>query len=362
MTSDATSNCPEQVQTWLTRAVDSDASDLHLVAGYPPAIRIHGRLQELEDTVLEGDELQQMLTAICPTLVMEQVVAQKNADYCLEIDIHDKPMRFRANYFYSSGKLGACFRVIPTEIPDFEWAGFPRPIAQKLANLRNGLVLVTGVTGSGKTTTLAMIVNLINQAGGRRIVTVEEPVEYLYPKVPDSIIAQREIGEDVLTFADGLKYGLRQDPDVILVGEIRDRETAQMTLSAAETGHLVFATIHTRDVKGAISRYADLFPQIVQDEIRAQLAVSLRAVISQHLLPSSLDGDKRRLALEIMFNSTPIANGIRTGKLLSIDRYILSGRDEGMISLDESIKRLMQAGEITAETAARFVSDGSYLD
>ena len=362
VTSHATSDCPKQVQAWLTQAVDSDASDLHLVAGYPPAIRIHGRLQELEDTVLEGDDLQQMLTAICPTLVMEQVVAHKNADYCLEIDIHEKPMRFRANYFYNSGKMGACFRVIPTEIPDFEWAGFPRPIAQKLANLRNGLVLVTGVTGSGKTTTLAMIVNLINQAGGRRIVTVEEPVEYLYPKVSDSIIAQREIGEDVLTFADGLKYGLRQDPDVILVGEIRDRETAQMTLSAAETGHLVFATIHTRDVKGAISRYADLFPQIVQDEIRSQLAVSLRAVISQHLLPSSLDGDKRRLALEIMFNSTPIANGIRTGKLMSIDRYILSGRDEGMISLDESIKRLLQAGEITSETAARFVSDGSYLD
>ncbi|MCP4816433.1 MAG: type IV pili twitching motility protein PilT, partial [Planctomycetaceae bacterium] len=151
MTSHATSDCPEQVQAWLTQAVDSDASDLHLVAGYPPAIRIHGRLQELEDTVLEGEGLQQMLTAICPTVVMEQVVAHKNADYCLEIDIHDKPMRFRANYFYSSGKMGACFRVIPTEIPDFEWAGFPRPIAQKLANLRNGLVLVTGVTGSGKT-------------------------------------------------------------------------------------------------------------------------------------------------------------------------------------------------------------------
>lgn len=361
MTSLNTIDCPQQLRNWLTCAVDSNASDLHLVAGYPPALRVHGELQELDQSVLEADTLQQLITAICPKFAFDHFAAEKNADFGFELDIHDVPMRFRANYFLNGGHMGACFRLIPTTIPDFDWAGFPQPIADRLANLRNGLVLLTGVTGAGKTTTLAMIINLINHLGGRRIITVEEPVEYLYPKVPNSVITQRELGEDVLTFADGLKYGLRQDPDVILVGEIRDRETAQMALSAAETGHLVFSTIHTRDVKGAISRYADLFPQTVQGEIRSQLSVSVRAIISQHLLPNITTGEKRQLALEIMFNNAPIAVGIRQNKLLSIDNYILSGREEGMISLDESIKRLLQAGKVSTETAERFANDASHL-
>jgi len=358
---DLNANCPDEVRNWLTQAVDREASDLHLITGYAPALRIHGQIEELGDPSLEANVLQDMLLAFCPKLAAERFAAEKNADFGLELQIHGKPTRFRANYFLSGGQIGACFRLIPTEIPDFEWAGFPRQIAQRLAALRNGLVLLTGVTGAGKTTTLAMLINLINQQGGRRIITVEEPIEYLYPKVAGSVITQRELGEDVLTFADGLKYGLRQDPDVMLVGEIRDRETAQMALSAAETGHLVFSTLHTRDVKGAVSRFADLFPQSVQGEIRSQLSVSLRAIISQHLLPSIEAGSKRCLALEIMFNTDPIAVGIRQNKLLSIERYILSGREDGMISLDESIKRLLDAGEITQETAQRFMSDSSYL-
>lgn len=361
MNSQLNADCSDKVRDWLTRAVDRDASDLHLITGYAPALRIHGKIQELDEPLLEGNALREILLALCPKLAAERFMAAKNADFGLELEIHDKPTRFRANYFLNGGQMGACFRLIPTEIPDFEWAGFPRQIAEQLAAFRNGLVLLTGVTGAGKTTTLAMLINLINQQGGRRIITVEEPIEYLYPKVAGSVITQRELGEDVLTFADGLKYGLRQDPDVILVGEIRDRETAQMALSAAETGHLVFSTLHTRDVKGAISRYADLFPQSVQGEIRSQLSVSLRSIISQHLLPSIDEGAKRRLALEIMFNTDPIAVGIRQNKLLSIERYILSGREDGMLSLDESIKRLMDAGEISQQTAQRFVSDSSYL-
>src|SRR5581483_1071344 len=159
--------------------------------------------------------------------------------------------------------------------------------------------------------TLAIIVNLLNQAGGYRIITVEEPVEYLFPREPNSVVTQREVGSDVLTFADGLKYGLRQDPDVILVGEIRDRETAQMALSAAETGHLVFTTLHTRDAKGAITRFADLFAQDVQRDIRSQLAMSLRAVVSQRLLPGATRGAKRQLALEVLWNTHPVASAIR---------------------------------------------------
>jgi twitching motility protein PilT len=196
--------------------------------------------------------------------------------------------------------------------------------------------------------------------GGYRIITVEDPIEYVFPSSAQSIVTQREVGRDVRSFADGLKYGLRQNPDVILVGEIRDRETAQMALSAAETGQLVLSTLHTRDAKGAITRYADFFPLNGQGEIRAQLALSLRAVICQHLLPSSGVG-KRELALEILFNNPAIATGIRSGKDDSIDRNILTSRAEGMLPLDESIKRLYQEGRITRETAEHFLSDKSYL-
>lgn len=206
-----------------------------------------------------------------------------------------------------------------------------------------------------------MMVNLLNKEGGYRIITVEEPVEYLFPKTPRSMVTQREVGEDVHTFADGLKYALRQDPDVIYVGEIRDRETAQMALSAAETGHLVFSTLHTRDAKGAISRYADLFPQEDQREIRSQLSFSLRAVISQHLLPNICAGEKRVLAMEIMFNTTPVAAAIRLGKMEAIDNTIVTSLADGMQSLDESVKRLLKGCQISRETAERFVTPGTKL-
>ncbi len=172
-------------------------------------------------------------------------------------------------------------------------------------------MILTGATGSGKTTTLAMIVNQLNRGGGCRILTVEEPVEYVFPRMTNSVVTQREVGVDVLNFADGLKYGLRQDPDVILVGEIRDRETAQMALSAAETGHLVFTTLHTRDAKGAVTRFADFFSQEAQHTVRGQLAMSLRAIVSQRLLPGVEHGAKRELAIEVLWNTHPIANAIR---------------------------------------------------
>jgi twitching motility protein PilT len=223
-------------------------------------------------------------------------------------------------------------------------------------------VIVTGATGSGKTTTLAMIVNLLNQTGGYRIITVEEPVEYQFPRAVDSVVTQREVGTDVLNFADGLKYGLRQDPDVILLGEIRDRETAQMALSAAETGHLVFTTLHTRDAKGAISRYADLFPQDVQRDVRVQLALSLRAIVSQRLLPGTVKGTKRHLALEVLWNTYPVASAIRQAKLESIDNYLLTSREEGMVCFDESIRQLLRAGKISRDVAEKNVRDLSFLN
>ena len=348
------------LRNWLETAVERGASDLHVVVGHRPTIRIHGVLAELDAPVLTDETVRAQLGHCCEHQTWQQFEQQKNVDFALQREIDGRSQRFRVNYFFSGQTIGACYRIIPTEIPNFQWAGFPPELADKLAHFRNGLVLISGVTGAGKTTTLAMIINLLNREGGYRIITVEEPIEYIFPPQATSVVTQREVGQDVATFADGLKYGLRQDPDVILVGEIRDRETAQMALSAAETGHLVFSTLHTRDAKGAVSRYADLFPQSVQSEIRSQLSMSLRAVVSQHLLPSTAE-PRRVLALEIMFNNSPIASAIRFGKVESIDNSIVTGRGEGMMSLDESVKRLLQAGKISRDTAEQYVSDNRYL-
>jgi len=344
------------------KAVEAGASDVHVVVDHPPVFRVHGELERLDQVPpLESEGIRELLVPLCPPHAMERFQNDRNADFAFQLTEDEQVHRFRANYFLNAQQMGACFRLIPSVIPSFQWAGFPEELARRLIGLRNGLVLVTGVAGSGKTTSLAMIINLMNVEGGCRIITIEEPIEYQFPKMPQSVVTQREVGPDIHTFADGLKYGLRQDPDVILVGEIRDGETAQIALSAAETGHLVFSTMHTRDAKGAISRYADLFPQSVQREIRSQLSLSLRAVISQHLLPSVRKGEKRVLALEIMFNNVPIASAIRFGKLESIDDAILTRRAEGMLPLNESIKRLLNDGKISKETAEHFVSSTGRL-
>jgi twitching motility protein PilT len=353
---------PERVGAWLTQAAEAGASDLHLLPGYPPVLRLHGDLVELPGPPLDVEETQALLGALCPADLSARLQEQKNVDFSFELAVGGQATRFRANLFHAGRQLAACLRVVPAAIPDFDWAGFPPDLARRLAAVRDGLVIVTGPAGSGKTTTLAMIVNLLNQTGGHRIITVEEPVEYLFPRVPNSVVSQREVGADVLTFADGLKYGLRQDPDVILVGEIRDRDTAQMALSAAETGHLVFTTLHTRDAKGAVTRYADLFPQDVQRDVRAQLALSLRAVVAQRLLPDLERGAKRHLALEVLWNTYPIASAIRSGKVESIDNYILTGREEGMISFDESVRQLLRAEKITREVAEQNVREASLLN
>jgi twitching motility protein PilT len=355
------SGVPERLRDWLGRAVQAGASDLHLLAGYPPVLRLHGDLTELPGPPLQGEETHALLSAVCPPEDRDRLRDQRNVDFSFEVSINGRVCRFRANLFHAGRHLGACLRVVPDVIPGFDWAGLPLELAERLALLRDGLVIVSGAAGSGKTTTLAMVVNLLNRTGGYRIITVEEPVEYRFPREPNSVVTQREVGADVLSFADGLKYGLRQDPDVILVGEVRDRETAQMALSAAETGHLVFTTLHTRDAKGAITRYADLFPQDVQREVRAQLAISLRAVVSQRLLPSTERGAKRHLALEVLWNTYPIASAIRTGKVESIDNYLLTCRDEGMVSFDESVRQLLRAGRISREVAERNARDVSLL-
>jgi len=352
---------PDLLRRWLELAVQGGASDLHLIAGYPPVLRLHGDLTEVAEAAVTAEELEPMLGTICPPGAFERLESQKNIDFSFAVPMGSSTVRFRANLFQAGRQVGACFRVIPSEIPDFDWAGFPTDLADRVANLRDGLVVFTGPTGSGKTTSLAMIVQRLNRAGGYRIITVEEPVEYVFPKSANSVVTQREVGVDVLTFADGLKYGLRQDPDVILVGEIRDRDTAQMALSAAETGHLVFTTLHTRDAKGAITRFADLFPQDVQQQVRAQLALGLRAVVAQRLLPGTERGAKRQLAIEVLWNTHPVASAIRQAKIESIDNCLQTGRAEGMVTFDESVRQLLRAGRITRHVAEQNVSDTGLL-
>ncbi|MCH8878849.1 MAG: PilT/PilU family type 4a pilus ATPase [Planctomycetes bacterium] len=346
-----------RIRDLLLAAVEAGASDLHIVAGDPPTCRQHGRLKPIAEQPLDGKTIADMLASICPDGLFDVFRERKDLDFSFEIEADGRCFRFRANFFFNQQNIGACFRLIPSTIPSFKWAGFPEGLAQRLAQFRNGLVLLTGVAGSGKTTTLAMIITMLNRGGNCRIITIEEPVEYQFPKCPGSIVTQREVGLDVPSFSAGLKHGLRQDPDVILVGEIRDRDTAQMALSAAETGHLVFSTMHTRDAKGAITRFADLFPQNVQNDVRSQLAMSLRAVVSQHLLPSVTPDAKRELAIEVLFNNMPVSVAIRQGKIESIDNCIMTGKADGMITLDDSLRLLLQAERIDRKTAERFATN-----
>jgi len=333
----------------------ADASDLHLVPGNRPMYRVHGRLVPAAGVPLAAGEAHSMLSAVAPPQVRSRLETAEDLDFALQTA---DGQRFRVNVFSARGDRGACFRRIPQAIPTIDELAFPAALAERIVSLGGGLVLVTGVTGSGKTTTLAALIHKLAQGGGHRIITIEEPIEYVYPAGSDSIVTQREVGVDVPGFYEGLRSGLRQDPDVILVGEIRDRETAQLAISAAETGHLIFATMHTLDAKGAVTRLVDLFPSEMHDDIRTQLSMSLRFVIAQHLLPAAT-GERRVLATEVMSASFAVRSAIRQGKIESLDSAIQSGRKEGMWTLDADIRRLLQEGRITAETAREYAKDPS---
>lgn len=343
-------------------AAECGASDLHLVAGYPPIRRLHGELVPVESDVLSGAQVHLALRQICNESAFQDFERNRNLDFALELPGENgkTAQRFRVNLFYSGESPGACIRIIPAIIPDLEWSGFPEMIAHRISSLRNGLVVFSGVTGSGKTTSVAMMIQELAKQG-RRIITIEDPIEYRFPSTDGSVITQRELGRDVTEFSEGLKYAMRQDPDIILVGEIRDQETARMALSAAETGHLVLTTLHTRDAKGAITRIVDLFPTHNHSETCSMLAIGLRIVVCQHLLPNAAPGEKRELALEVMINTNPIAAAIRMGRIDSLDNAMLTGRKDGMILLDDSIKSLYRDARITRDTAERFISEKKLL-
>lgn len=348
----------EEMRALLHAAADKEASDVHLVPGYPVTYRIHGRLERAGMTVLEQAHIHRLIESILPEGAAGLLESgRKNFDFSVSLEYGGSPCRFRGNVFLSQGNWCACLRHVPDRIPAFEWMGFPEGLAKRLVGHRNGLVIITGVTGSGKSTTLAALVDILNRAGGYRVITVEEPIEYQHGSISSSMVTQREVGRDVDSFFDGLKYGLRQDPDVVLLGEIRDRETARMALSAAETGHLILTTLHTKDAKGAVTRFVDLFPHEAQEDVRTQLALSLRSVVSQHLLPPAVPGDKRALAIEVLHVNQPVRIAIKFGKIESIDSAIQTGKRDGMVTLDEDLQRLMTAGRISPETARRFAKD-----
>lgn len=336
----------------------TEASDLHLIPGHVPTYRVHGELVPAGEATLSPEAAQTMIESITPPHLVDALQRGADYDFSFQLESAAQTLRFRANIARSRSGLGGCFRAIPDRIPTLPELGFSSDLGLRILTQRQGLVLITGITGSGKTTTLAALIQMLNTGGGRRIITIEEPVEYVYPVIGNSIVTQREVGTDVATFYDGLRSGLRQDPDVMLVGEIRDRETAQLAIAAAETGHLVFATMHTRDAKGAITRLIDLFPAERRDELRAQLAMSLRAVISQHLLPST-QGGRRVLAVESLFGTFGVRSAIRQGRIEMLDSAIQSGRSEGMMSLDMDLHRLVAENRITPATAREYAQDAS---
>lgn len=355
-------NAPNsQLVKLLSGMSKAEASDLHLVPGYSPMYRVHGELENSGVSMIQPGEAIEMVRSISPADVLSRLNNGTDVDFAVQLNEEHGSTRFRVNVFSSRGDYGACFRAIATQVPSLAELGFPVAIAERILSFNNGLVLVTGITGSGKTSSLAALIQLLNTKGGRRIITIEEPIEYLYPTCENSIVTQREVGRDVASFYDGLRYGLRQDPDVILVGEIRDRETAQLALTAAETGHLIFATIHTRDAKGAVTRLVDLFPAEQQDDVRTQLSLSLRYVIAQHLLPTGAGG-RRVLAMEVLFANFAAGSAIRKGKVESLDSVIQSGRKDGMFTLDMNLRRLVEEGRIEIATARSFAQDPDEFD
>lgn len=325
------------IDTLLLKAAALGASDLHINAEGKAVVRISGALIRLCE--MQPD----IFSLLEPVLPEKQRVALKENGECDFAYGTASGYRFRINIYYSSGGLNAAIRVIPGSPPTCSELGLPETIG-KLAELKSGLVLITGVTGSGKSTTMAAILNEINKNRAVHILTLEDPVEYRFESVK-SLIHQREVGTDTKDFASGLKAALREDPDVLMVGELRDLDSIAIAVTAAETGHLVFATLHTRSAAEAVNRMIDVFPEQQQRQIRVQLAGSLQAVISQQLLPDKL-GNGRIAAFETMIVTPALRNLIREGKTQQMDSYIQTGARYGMQTMQAAVLKLKKDGKI----------------
>ena len=333
---------------------EKSGSDLHLLATRPPRVRIHGKLTDVDGWgVISDGELRELLREICSEEQWSEFDACGDLDFAWALP---GEARFRVNFLNQHLGVGAIFRIIPEKILTFDELNIPKAI-RDLAYLERGLVLVTGPTGSGKSTTLASIINEINENFSKHIVTIEDPVEFVHLN-KKCVFSQREVGHDTLSFADALKATIRQDADVILVGEMRDRETIELAITAAEMGTLVFGTLHTNSATKTIDRLIDAFPSSQQSQIRTTLADSICAIVSQLLLPTS-DGQGRCAAYEIMLRTNSLPNIIREGNTTMLTSVIQSGVNEGMCAMDDSLEDLLRKGKITGAAAMAKAKDKS---
>ncbi len=333
------------IKILLQNVIDSKASDLHLIAGLPPTLRINGELVSIPSVgVLTPDQIGELLKQILVAEQIERLSVNKELDFSLNFSDRG---RFRVNAYTQKNSLAAAFRLIPMEVPDIDSLGLPKML-HSFASLRQGLVLVTGPTGHGKSTTLAAMINEVNKTRACHIVTIEDPVEFIF-KPQKSIISQREMRSDTHSWEVALRSALREDPDVVLVGEMRDYETIAAALTVAETGHLVFATLHTNSAAQAIDRIVDVFPDEQQKQIRLQLSNTLEAVFSQRLIASISKG--RVVAYEVMLGTTAVKTAIRDGKTHQIESILETSQEAGMSTLERSLADLVKNGTVTMEVA-----------
>lgn len=325
--------------------IESGGSDLHLSEGQPPKVRVHGDVGPIREGVLTREEIEGLLTEIAGEKRWQRYMETGDLDFAYEMD---ETSRFRCNYMKHTNGLGAVFRLIPTRISSIEELGIP-PVIKQFGHMRSGLVLVTGPTGSGKSTTLAALIDYINTSFSRHIVTIEEPIEFVHSNKM-CIITQREVPEHTPTFARGLKAALREDADIVLLGEMRDLETISLALTAAETGQLVFGTLHTNNARKTIDRLIDVFPSDQQQQVRTMLAASLRGVVAQLLLKRA-DRPGRLAVNEILFSNQAAASIIREGQTQKLQDVIVGGRGEGMQFMDDSILENLRAGRVSGNEA-----------
>lgn len=336
------------MQELFKTAIDRNASDIHLIPNHYPTLRINNELYFLQNyTVVTKEENTQLLHSILTEEQSSELTANKELDFGYEYET----FRFRVNLYYVKNTLAGSFRLIPPQIKTLTELNLPTTLS-KFSTYHQGLVLLTGPTGEGKSTTLASLINEININAAKHIITIEDPIEFLYP-VSRSIISQRELHQDTHSYAAALRAVLREDPDVVLIGEMRDFETIQAALTIAETGHLVFSTLHTKSTPETIDRIIDVFPSTQQNQVRSQLASVLISVVSQRLLPT-IDKEHRIPSLEILINTPAVSSIIREGKIFMLDNVIETNEDNGMILFEKYLAQLAQKNLISKEVALTY--------
>jgi twitching motility protein PilT len=343
-TMESTRTAPS-IQRWMRTALERQASDLHLVAGDPPSLRIDGKIHMLDEPPLTKEQIEQVINELLPPEKLRRLRRNLELDFSYE---EPELGRFRGSLFFERGRLAASFRVVPPQVRSVEELGLP-VVVYDLVRRQDGLILVTGPVGMGKTTTLNTMIDLINSERYARIITIEDPIEFVHRR-KRSVVLQREVHEDTRSFARALVAALRQDPNVICVGEMRDLKTVATALTAAETGHLVLSTLHTVSAAQTVDRIIDVFPPHQQGQVRLQLANVLQAIICQKLLPRST-GQGRVLAYEVLIANAAVRRLIKDGKEDQLPNVLATGKEQGMMSMDHCILNLLLARDITLETA-----------